>query len=281
MVHFFPVYLYLKPKTVKMKTIIFIHGMFQNPKSWENWIAYFNKKGYKCIAPAWPYHEGEPSGLRKDPDPELGNLRLQTIVDEFAKIASKTEDDILIGHSVGGLIAQILVNKGLAKAGVCISSVAPNRMLSFDWDFFKNSMTIANPFKGDEPIYQTPESFHDTFTSPMSEADSKKAFDAFATHDSRNVLRDCMGEAGEVDLDKVHAPLLFIGGEEDKIIPADLSEKNAKAYTYEGSITHFKSFPGRGHFICGQEGWEEIANYVHEWLKHELAAQHSELEYAL
>ena len=264
-----------------MKTIIFIHGMFQNPKSWEGWMAYFNNKGYRCIAPAWPYHEGEPAGLRNDPEPELGNLRLQTIIDEFERIASKTEEAILVGHSVGGLIAQVLINKGFGKAGICIDSVAPNRMLSFDWDFFRNSMTITNPLKGDEPICQTPESFFETFCSPMSEADSKKAFEAFATHDSRNVLRDCLGEAGEVEVDKAHAPLLFIGGEEDRIIPADLSEKNAKAYTDEDSITHFKSFPGRGHFICGQDGWEEVAGYVHEWLRHELIAKYKELEYAL
>lgn len=264
-----------------MKTIIFIHGMFQNPKSWEKWMAYFNSKGYKCVAPAWPYHEGEPGILREHPDAELGGLTLQTVVDVFEKVASTTEEAIFIGHSVGGLIAQILVNKGLGKAGVCIDSVAPNRMLSFDWDFFKNSMIIANPFKGDEPIYQTPESFHDAFTSPMPEADSRKAFNAFATHDSRNVLRDCMGEAGEIDLDKPHAPLLFIGGEEDKIIPAELNEKNADAYTDEGSIAHFKSFPGRGHFICGQDSWEEIADYVHNWLKHELAAERMAYAYAL
>lgn len=264
-----------------MKTIIFIHGMFQNPKSWEKWVAYFNKKGYKCIAPAWPYHEGEPANLRKNPDPGLGDLRLQAIVDEFEKVVSKSEDAILIGHSVGGLITQILINKGLGKAGVCIDSVAPNRMLAFDWDFFKNSVTIANPFKGDEPIYTTVESFHEAFCSPMSKEDSKKAFDEFATHDSRNVLRDCMGEAGEIDVAQAHAPLLFIGGEEDKIIPAELNQKNADAYTDENSISHFKSFAGRGHFICGQKGWEEIADYVHNWLQHELVREYRELAHAL
>jgi len=63
------------------KTIVFIHGMFQNPKSWEKWIAYFNEKGYNCIAPAWPLHEGTPADLRNNPPAGLGDLNLQTIVD--------------------------------------------------------------------------------------------------------------------------------------------------------------------------------------------------------
>ena len=63
------------------KTIVFIHGMFQNPKSWEKWIAYFNEKGYNCIAPAWLLHEGKPADLRNNPPAGLGDLNLQTIVD--------------------------------------------------------------------------------------------------------------------------------------------------------------------------------------------------------
>ncbi|HEY4198107.1 MAG TPA: alpha/beta fold hydrolase, partial [Mucilaginibacter sp.] len=109
-----------------MKNIIFIHGMFQNPRSWEKWITYFSKKGYNCISPAWPYHEGEPSALRANPDPKLGDLSLQEIVEEFTHIASGVEDPVLIGHSVGGLVVQLLVNKSIGSAGVCIDSVAPN-----------------------------------------------------------------------------------------------------------------------------------------------------------
>ena len=253
-----------------MKNIIFIHGMFQNPKSWDKWITYFTKKGYNCIAPAWPYHEGEPADLRQNPSSKLGELKLETIVNEIEKVASKTKEPILIGHSVGGLIVQLLINKGIGKAGVCIDSVAPNAMLSLDWGFFKNSALIANPFKGDEPFYTDPESFHDSFCNTMTMKESEEAFNAYATHDSRNVLRDCLGETGKVDLDLQHAPLLFIGGTEDQIIPPELNEKNANAYTDESSIVHYKEFANRGHFICGQPGWEEVADYTYDWLQHEL-----------
>lgn len=89
----------------------------------------------------------------------------------------------------------------------------------------------------------------------------------FATHDSRNVLRDCMGEAGQIDLELAHAPLLLIGGEKDEIIPASLTEKNLKAYKDEGSVTAYKEFKGRSHYICGEPWWEEVAEYSYNWLQ--------------
>ena len=250
------------------KTIVFIHGMFQNPKSWEKWSAYFTEKGYHCIAPAWPLHEGAPADLRENPPAGLGDLELQTIVDSIEQtISALPENPLLIGHSVGGLIVQLLVAKGLAEAGIAIDSVAPNAMLAFDWGFMKNSALIANPFKGNEPFYMDKESFHGSFCNTMTEAASNAAYEATATHDSRNVLRDCMGEAGQIDVEQAHAPLLFIGGEEDQIIPYELNQRNAEAYTDANSISNFQAFPNRGHWICGQDGWEEIAGYISEWLQ--------------
>jgi pimeloyl-ACP methyl ester carboxylesterase len=250
------------------KTIVFIHGMFQNPKSWDKWITFFNEKGYDCIAPAWPLHEGMPVELRNNPPADLGDLHLQTIVDEMERIVnSLPEKPILIGHSVGGLIVQLLVQKGFAEMGVPIDSVAPNAMLAFDWGFMKNSALIANPFKSNEPFYTDLESFHDSFCNTMSMEETVAAFNKTATHDSRNVLRDCMGEAGQIDTEMPHAPLLFIGGEEDQIIPYELNRRNAEAYIDEISISEFKSFPNRSHWICGQSGWEEVAAYIGEWLQ--------------
>lgn len=249
-------------------TILFIHGMFQNPKSWEKWIAFFEAKGYNCLAPAWPLHAGEPANLRENPPAGLGDLELNDIVGSIEEMILKMDEKpIVIGHSVGGLIVQLLVNRDMVKAGVAIDSVAPNAMLDFDWGFFKNSAVITNPFKGNEPFYMDLESFHNTFCNTMSLEETKPAYEQFATHDSRNVLRDCMGEAGQIELDLPHVPLLFIGGEKDQIIPASLNEKNAKAYTDTNSVTDFKEFANRGHYICGQPGWEDVATYVSSWLE--------------
>lgn len=249
-------------------TIVFIHGMFQNPKSWEKWMAYFSERGYNCLAPAWPLHAGEPAELRQNPPAGLGDLSLNDVVGSIEELILKLDEKpIVIGHSVGGLIVQLLINREMVKAGIAIDSVAPNGMLDFDWSFFKNSAIITNPLKGDDPIYTDLETFHESFANTLSLEETKPYFEQYATHDSRNVLRDCMGEAGQLDVDIPHVPLLLIAGEKDQIIPAALSEKNAKAYTDKDSVTDFKEFSNRGHFICGQPGWEEVAQYSYDWLQ--------------
>jgi esterase/lipase len=96
-------------------------------------------KGYNCIVPAWPLHQGEPSDLRTNPPAGLGDLHHNDIVTEIERLVLGLDKLILIGHSVGGLIVQLLVNRAMASAGVPIDSVAPNAMLDFDWGFFKNS----------------------------------------------------------------------------------------------------------------------------------------------
>lgn len=245
--------------------IIFIHGMFQNAKSWDKWVTYFIARGYACIAQSWPLHEGEPRIVRKNTPKGLGDLRLEEVMRKYEDIIRVNDPEaILIGHSVGGLIVQSLVNKGLGSAGVCISSVAPNKMLAFDWDFFRNSVSIVNPLKGDEPFYVTFDGFYDNFCNTLSKEDATIAYKETATNDSRNVLRDCMMEPGHIEIEKTNKPLLFIGAEKDRIIPPELNEKNAKAYR-EG-LAEFVKFPNRSHYICNEPGWEEIAEHTLQWI---------------
>lgn len=251
-----------------MPQIIFVHGMFQTPKSWNSWITFFTARGYECVAPAWPLHEGEPSDLRVNPPAGLGDLALDEVIAHIEAETAKLDDPIMIGHSVGGLITQILLDRGRLAGGIAISSVAPNAMLDFDWGFLKNSALISNPLKGNEPFYMDAKSFHGSFANTLSESAAAEAFERTATHDSRNVLRDCMGSSGRVNLDGSHAPLLLIGGEKDQIVPAHLNQKNRDAYTDEASVTDFQELAGRSHFICGEPGWEEVATYAANWLEH-------------
>lgn len=243
-----------------MADIIFVHGMFQNPKSWQKWIDRFTAAGHNCVAPAWPLHEGEPSDLRANPPACLGDLTLADVLASIEATVRGYDKAVMIGHSVGGLITQIMLNRGLISAGVAVDSVAPNGMLDFDWGFLKNSAIIANPLAGNEPIMMDAKTFHGAFANSLSEEEAAREFEATATHDSRNVLRGCMGPDGKVDVDAPHGPLLLIGGEKDEIIPEHLTEKNFKAYTDEASVTEFAPFAGRSHYICNEPGWEEVAD---------------------
>ncbi|HKB91055.1 MAG TPA: alpha/beta hydrolase [Opitutaceae bacterium] len=254
-------------------SILFVHGMFLNPKSWEHWVPFFEDRDFLCGAPAWPFHEGEPGELRRDIPAGLGRLSLATVVERYAEIVSaEAEPPILIGHSMGGLIVQLLIARGLGSAGVCISSVAPNAMLSFDWSFFKNSVSIMNPLKGNDPYIMTEEGFRESFCNTMTEDEAARAYARYAVHESRNVMRDSVGKAGSLDLDKPHRPLLFLAGDQDQIIPSSLNKKNAEAYTDSSGIADFVEFKGRGHFIYGQPGWEEIAADINGWVNHRVRA---------
>jgi pimeloyl-ACP methyl ester carboxylesterase len=255
-----------------MTQIVFVHGMFQNPKSWDHWVRLLTDKGYECLAPAWPLHDGEPAALRQNPPSSLGELSLDEVYAKIVGVVANLDRPIVVGHSVGGLIAQKLLAADLVSGAVAISSVAPNAMLDFDWGFIKNSAIIANPLKGDEPVFMDAETFHDTFANTLTEEQAAAAFVETATHDSRNVLRDCMGASGKIDLSRPHAPLLLIAGEKDEIIPAHLSEKNFRGYDDEGSVTAFKEFANRSHYICNEPGWEEVATFIAGWLEQSFPA---------
>lgn len=256
--------------------IIFIHGMFLNPKSWEKWIEYFTARGYECEAPAWPLHEGEPAMLRNNVPAHLGDLSLAAVYSHYADLVSgEATPPVVIGHSMGGLVMQKLAAAGLIRAGVGICSAAPNRMLSVDWGFLRNSASITNPFAGDEPYEMTPELFHKNFGNMMTEDESNAAWEKHALNESRQVLRNIMGEDGQIDTELPHVPFLFVGASDDEIIPNSLVRRNAHAYSDDRSHSEYVEFSTRGHFICGENGWEEVAEHIANWLDSHLAATRS------
>lgn len=248
--------------------------MFLNPKSWERWVVYFSKLGYECIAPAWPLHEGEPWELRENLPTGLGELSFENLYSHYRGIiSSEAEPPIVVGHSLGGLIMQRLAADGLIKAGVGIASVAPNRMLALDAGFILNSAAITNPLAGDDPYEMSAAGFYKNFGDTMTEVASNEAYEEFATHESRNVLRDIMFSEGQIDVEKPHVPLLFVGAENDALIPCELVARVAKAYNDQRSHSEYVEFTNRGHFICGQPGWEEVSSRIANWLDAHIHAE--------
>ena len=243
-----------------------------NPKAWGKWATFFTERGYTCHTPAWPYHEGEPADLRQSPDAAWGDLSLEAVYQTMSSfIATLSEKPIVIGHSMGGLVAQRLLNEGKAAAAVPICTVAPNGMITFDWDYATAMAKILNPLAGNSLFEMDVESFQATFCNNMTMEETQAAWQQFVVNESRVVARTSIGSAGKVDLDKPHNPLLFIAGEEDVLMPASLSEKNYNAYTDDGSSRELRTFPNRTHFICGQTGWEEVATFIADWMERQPA----------
>jgi pimeloyl-ACP methyl ester carboxylesterase len=249
------------------REVVFIHGMYMNGQSWAPWVDRFAGHGYVCHSPSWPYHDGTPAALRRDIDPGLGSLTFGKVTEYFkAFIDTLPERPILIGHSVGGLQTQKLVNDGYATLGVAISPAPPRGLLSFDPHFFRANFPHTNPFAGNRPVIMTHKRFHYTFCNTMTRQASDEAFEAYVVPESRNVPRSTLTRQGRIDFARPHVPLLLIAAEKDHLTPASLIKKNAKAYKASGGILDFKEFPGRSHFICNQEGWEQVADHTLDWL---------------
>lgn len=248
--------------------IVFIHGMSFNPKCWQHWVRYFVDEGYDCLAPPWPFHKGDPRELRAHAPLDLEFLRLQHLHAHYtALLRREVVPPILVGHSLGGLLVQKLVAEGLGSAGVCISSVAPNHLLAMDVEFLRNCAVIVNPLAGAEPFRMSFPYFKEHLANGLSDEDALKIYEAYIVDESREVLRDVMGPDGAVDLDLPHAPLLFVAGGEDRLVPASLVEANAEAHSDEHSTHHYMEFAGRSHVICLENGWEAVARAVAEWLE--------------
>lgn len=248
-------------------TILFIHGMFLNGQSWADWARFFEWRGYRVLAPSWPAHEGRPAEMRARAPAGLDELPLERVVESYARIIEEeSTPPILVGHSVGGLVVQRLVAAGLGEAGVCIASVAPNRLLGSEVGAFCELALRAESLPGRGLVELTPEEFHRDFANVLSRPESDKVYARFVVPESRRVARDCLGTAGQIELDRPHAPLLFVAGDRDRIIPDALCEVNARAYTDSNSVADFRLFPGRGHFLCGEPGWEDMADQVGSWL---------------
>jgi len=254
-------------KSIQSQTIVFIHGLFLNHHSWTAWRAFFEEKGYTTHAPVSPGHDGTPAALRAHAPDSLGKVTFSDVVAHFeAFIRALPEKPILIGHSMGALVAQKLVEKELAEAAVIISSAPPQGVITTKLSFAKSNLGLLNPLKGNSVFYPTKQWFHYAFTNTLSRAASDGIFDQYVVPESRNIPRETLKQAGKIDFRKPHAPMLFISGQEDHITPASLNKTNFKRYKDENSVRAHKIFEGRDHFIAGAEGWEEVAEYIHAWL---------------
>jgi pimeloyl-ACP methyl ester carboxylesterase len=245
-------------------SIMFIHGMYLNGSSWDAWVALAEKRGYAASAPSWPFHDGTPPDLRAHIDPALGHLTFGAVIEHLKKlIDGMPERPLLVGHSIGGLAVQKLVNDGYATAAVSISSAPPAGVISLSPTFFRANWPHTNPFAGARAIEMTRERFHYTFCNTMTRPESDAAWEQYVVPESRNVPRSTLTAQGRVDFAKDHVPLLMLAGDSDHLTPAPMIRANAARYRQP---VEYREFAGRSHFICNQDGWEEIAELSFDWL---------------
>lgn len=253
---------------MKTKTIVLIHGLFVNNTSWAAWKTYFEEKGFTVHTPANPGHEGNPSDLRKNIHPDLTKTGFEDVVQNIVRlIDTLPEKPIVVGHSLAGLVVQKLIELDKAVAGISIDGAPPKNVLA-PWATIKMVFPVVNFFKGNSPFMGSTSWYHKAFFNNYGKADSDRFFEDIAVPESRKIARDTLLKSyAKIDFKKPHQPLLFIGGENDTIFSAPFTKRIASKYSDKNSLVSYKSFQGRSHFLCGEQGWEEVAEYVHQWIK--------------
>jgi pimeloyl-ACP methyl ester carboxylesterase len=256
---------------MKTKTIVLVHGLSASKHSWDGWAARYRSRGYKVVAPA--YHPGLDKSLaelKQTPnDPLLSSITLPQVLDHLTRvIKGLDEKPAIIGHSFGGLLTQLLLQRDLGIAGVAVDSAPPPGVLPTQLSFLRFSLPIFNPLiPATKPWYMTFKQFQYGWTHTLPLAEQRTAYEAVIVPESRGLYRSGLTPDAKLDWTRSRAPLLFISGEKDHIIHPAVNKANADRYSKSSSVTDLKVFPGRTHYtIMAGKGWEEVADYALNWL---------------
>lgn len=257
----------------RINPIVLIHGLWMTSLSWEKWIKRYTAHGYHVIAKSWPGMDVDIDELRRDPSP-VATLGISEIVDHYERIIRSLDSPpFIVGHSFGGLITQVLLDRGLGAAGVAIAPAPVKGIIFLPFSTLKVSFpALSNPANIHRAVPLTPEQFHYAFTNDMTEQESLAVYERYAVPGPDHVLFQAAfanfnpHAATAVDFhNDDRAPLLLISGGNDHVSPATVVEANFKLYRKSKAVTEYKNFPGRTHYTLGQEGWEEVADYALTW----------------
>jgi pimeloyl-ACP methyl ester carboxylesterase len=254
------------------RNIVLIHGLFLTWSSWDKWVERYTARGFNVLALPWPGLEGTVEELRGDPAP-LTKLDMKTVVDHLDGVIRKLDSPpIIMGHSFGGLFAQLLGYRGLGSAVVGIDPGAPAGVLSLPFSTLKASAPVlANPLNIGKATMLTPEQFRYAFTNTVPEEKSKELYDRYAVPCANRILFEGAFEnfaphsPARIDVTSNRPPVLLIAGGADHLVTADYTRSNFKLISQSPAITAFKEFPGRPHFTGGVDGWEDVADYALDW----------------
>jgi pimeloyl-ACP methyl ester carboxylesterase len=254
--------------------LMLIHGAWLSSRSWDPFAEYFRDRGYDVSAPEWPRKQGDVEELREATD-AIEGLGLTEIVDHYeAQIRALDEEPILIGHSFGGLIVELLLDRGLARGGVAMSPAPQKGILVLPFSTLKVvSSALAHPSRWHGVVPLTLEEFTYGFVNTFTPEEAKAAYEKYYVPETGQIFY----EAGFANFHlhpptELHfkyeerAPLLIIGADQDHTVPASVSKKQFKKYEKSPAQTDYLEFAGRPHLMMAAEKWAEIAGAIEGWI---------------
>jgi pimeloyl-ACP methyl ester carboxylesterase len=250
------------------KTIFMIHGMMCGPWVWENYKTFFENRGYRCVTPTLRFHDMDPNDA---PDPQLGTVSLLDYASDLEKEIKHLDDKpIIMGHSMGGLLAQILGSRNLANSLVLLAPASPSGINSLKFSTVKTfggAMTTWGWWK--KPIRISYDSAVYGIMHLVSPEQQKEIYSKFVYESGRAAFEIAWwlfdsADASKVNESNVICPVLVIAGKEDRAVPPSVAKKIAKKYE---SVSTYMEFEDHAHAILSEPNWEVVAEYIDVWLK--------------
>lgn len=248
--------------------VIFIHGLWLLPNSWDRWAEVFQAAGYAPISPGWPDDPETVDEANAHPEVMAGKTVGQ-VADHYAEIIGKLDKQpAIVGHSFGGLLAEILAGRGLSNATVAIDAAPFQGVLPLPVSTLRSAgPVLKNPANYHKAIPLTFEQFRYAFANAVTEEEAHQLYNEFAVPaPGAPLFQGAVANFNpwsEVKVDHENAyrgPLLIISGEKDHTVPPAISEYNYKIQQKNSGVTEFASIPGRGHSLTIDSGWLEVAN---------------------
>lgn len=258
-------------ETKRPDTIVLIHGLWMTARSWERWVPFYEAKGFKVLTPTYPGMEVEVEALRKDSSP-IAALSVEKVANHLdAFVRALPSKPILMGHSFGGTMVQVLLDRGLGAAGVAIDSAPVRGIFTIPFTQLRATFPVMkNPANRTRAVPLTPKEFRYAFTNSLDEATAQAIYERYAVAAPGRVVFESVSanfdskSAAKVDFDKPdRAPLFFIAGGADNIMPPAVNRSNAKKY--RSGVVGYREFEGRDHSTAGAPGWEAVATAALDW----------------
>ncbi|QNP53980.1 alpha/beta hydrolase [Hymenobacter qilianensis] len=236
---------------------------------------FFEGEGYTCYALPWPHKDAPAAALRRQhPHSPIAQNGLHDVLKVYTDcIAQLPAKPIVIGHSYGGLIVQLLLQQDAAEAGVAIESAPPLGVVALSWTLVRSVLPMLGLFSSSKTTFLPSfTQWQYAIANGLPLADQESSYERLVAPESKKVIREALSLRARVDFRRPHAPLLFLAGGTDRIMPPAFNRANFQRYRHAQSVTDYHELPGRCHAMLGQSTWREDATFVLRWLsKMELA----------
>jgi non-heme chloroperoxidase len=255
--------------------VVFIHGLWLLPNSWDRWAAVFEEAGYTALTPGWPDDPQTVEEANANPD-VFAKKTVGQVADHFQEaIEALDKKPAVVGHSFGGLLAQILAGRGLNAVSVAIDPAPFRGVLPLPISALKSSKPVlGNPANRSRAVPLTYEQFRYAFANAVSEDEAKELYNEFAVptpgaplFQAATANLNPWTEAKVNSKNPERGPLLITSGEEDHTVPWAISNASYKKQKRNGGVTEITEIPRRGHSLTIDGGWREVCDIAVDFVK--------------